>query len=170
VTAAEIILFIVTAQRGAELFLSRHNTRKLLAQGAMEVAPSHYPLVVGLHAAWLVALWAFGHDEPIDLAALAAFVALQGFRAWVMATLGSRWTTRIIVLPGAPLVAGGPYRYLNHPNYVVVACEIALLPLMLHLWLIALLFSIVNGLVLFIRIRAENRALAPSGHLPQKGA
>jgi len=85
---------------------------------------------------------------------------LQGLRIWVMTTLGARWTTRIIVLPGAPLVARGPYRYLNHPNYAVVACEIALLPLMLHLTVIATLFTILNGIVLLIRIRAENRGLA----------
>lgn len=158
-TAAEIILALVTAQRGAELLLSRYNTRALMARGAIEVGGGHYPLMVAVHASWLVSLWAFGHDQPINLIALAAYVALQGLRVWVMATLGSRWTTGIIVLPNAPLVAKGPYRYLRHPNYAVVVGEIAVLPLMLDLPWLAVLFTVLNALVLFTRMRAENRAL-----------
>ena len=158
-TAAEVILALVTAQRGVELVLSRHNTQRLLARGAIEIAGGHYPLLVAVHACWLVALWAFGHDQPINPAALGVYLALQGLRVWVMATLGSRWTTGIIVLPDAPLVAGGPYRYLRHPNYAVVVGEIAVLPLVLELPWLAVLFTILNALVLFIRIRAENRAL-----------
>jgi methyltransferase len=160
VTAGQIILALVTAQRGAELLLSRHNTTRLTARGAVEVGHGHYPLMVAVHASWLVALWAFGQDQPPDWTLLAAFLAIQGLRIWVMATLGARWTTRIIVLPGAPLVTRGPYRYLNHPNYAVVVGEIALLPLALHLPLVATLFTILNGIVLFIRIRAENSGLA----------
>ena len=158
-TTAEIILALVTAQRGAELILSRHNTRELMTRGAIEVAAGHYPLMVAVHAAWLAALWVFGHDQPINLAALAVYLALQVLRGWVMTTLGPRWTTRIIVLPDAPLVASGPYRYLRHPNYAVVAGEIAVLPLMLHLPEIAVTFTTLNAIVLFIRIRAEDRAL-----------
>jgi methyltransferase len=159
VTAAEIILALVTAQRGAELILSRTHTRALMARGAIEVAPGHYPLMVAVHAAWLMSLWVFGRDQPISLAALLVYLALQGLRIWVMATLGARWTTRIIVLANAPLVAAGPYRYLRHPNYAVVAGEIAILPLMLGLPWIAAIFTVLNGIVLFIRIRAEDRAL-----------
>ena len=107
--------------------------RRLLARGAIEIGASHYPLVVSVHAAWLIALWIWGRDQDVNLAALAGFVVLQGLRLWILATLGPRWTTRIIVLPGEPLVASGPYRYLAHPNYAVVAGEIALLPLALHL-------------------------------------
>lgn len=158
-TAAEIILGLVTAQRGGELVLSRYNTSRLTARGAIEIAASHYPLMVAVHAAWLAALWAFGHDQAVDAIALAFYLALQGLRIWVMATLGERWTTRIIVLPGAPLVAHGPYRYLHHPNYAVVAGEIAVLPLTLHLAWIAMLFTALNTIVLVIRIREEDRAL-----------
>jgi methyltransferase len=165
VTAAEIILALVTAQRGAELVLARRNTRALMARGAIEVAPGHYPLMVIVHASWLIALWVFGHDRPLNLIALAAYLALQALRIWVMATLGPRWTTRIIVLPNAPLVATGPYRYLRHPNYAVVIGEIALLPLMLHLPALAALFSVLNLIVLTIRIRAEDHALAASHRL-----
>jgi methyltransferase len=159
VTLAEIILALVTVQRGAELLLSQRHTKALTARGAVEVAPGHYPLMVAIHASWLISLWVFGHDQPINAAALVAYLALQGLRIWVMTTLGARWTTRIIVLPNAPLVAAGPYRYLRHPNYAVVAGEIAVLPLMLSLPWIAVIFTVLNATILFIRIRAENRAL-----------
>jgi methyltransferase len=162
-SAASIILALVTLQRLGELVLARRNTSRLLARGAVEVGAAHYPLLVSMHAAWLIALWIYGYDQPVDLIALIAFVGLQGLRCWVLATLGPRWTTRIIVLPGAPLVTDGPYRYISHPNYVVVAAEIALLPLALHLPWIALLFSVLNAAILIIRIRAESHALAASG-------
>jgi methyltransferase len=160
VTAASIILALVTLQRLGELMLSRRNTSRMLARGAMEVGAAHYPLLVLLHATWLITLWTFGWDAQVNWAALAAFALLQVLRVWVLASLGLRWTTRIIVLPGVPLVAAGPYRYLSHPNYAIVAGEIALLPLALNLPWLALLFSVPNGIVLAVRIRAEARALA----------
>ncbi|MFL6815693.1 MAG: isoprenylcysteine carboxyl methyltransferase family protein [Bradyrhizobium sp.] len=159
-SAAEILLALVTLQRGAELVIANHNTRKLLARGAVEVAPRHYPLIVAMHAAWLTALWIFGSDQAMNLVILPFYIVLQGFRFWVMRTLGSRWTTRIIVLPRQPLVSAGPYRFLSHPNYAVVAAEIALLPLVLGLTWLAAIFTVLNAAVLAIRIRAENRALA----------
>lgn len=159
---ASVILAFVTFQRLGELALSHYNTRKLLARGAIEAGAGHYPLIVSVHAAWLVALWIWGHDASVNLVALAVFAALQGLRVWIIATLGGRWTTRIIVLPGEPLVASGPYRYLSHPNYAVVAAEIAILPLALHLPLLALIFTGLNAAVLAVRIRAETRALSVS--------
>lgn len=159
-TLATLILALVTLQRLGELALSRYNTGRLLAQGAIEIAPGHYPLVVATHAAWLIALWVWGRDRDVDLIVLSIFVLLQILRLWVLTTLGPRWTTRIIVLPDTPMVTAGPYRYLSHPNYAIVAAEIAVLPLALHLYLMALVFTILNALVLAIRIRAETRALA----------
>jgi methyltransferase len=159
-TTAEIILALVTLQRAAELVAARRNTRNLLARGAVELAPGHYPLVVAMHAGWLISLWVFGRDQPVNAIALAAYLVLQGARGWVFWTLGARWTTRIIVLPGERLVSAGPYRYLSHPNYAVVTGEIAVLPLVLHLPWIAAIFTILNAAVLAIRIRAENHALA----------
>ena len=167
---ASIILVLVTLQRLGELVIARANTRKLLGRGAIEVGANHYPLVVLVHAAWLIALWIWGRDQDVNLVALAAFAVLQGLRLWVLATLGSRWTTRIIVLPGEPLVASGPYRYLSHPNYAVVAGEIALLPLALHLPLLALVFTALNAAVLVIRIRAEARGLSVVGGTPARTA
>ena len=160
VSVAAVILALVTLQRIGELVLARHNTAKLMARGAIEIGAGHYPLIVSVHAAWLIALWLWGRDQDVNLLALSLFVALQGVRLWVLATLGPRWTTRIIVLPGAPLVTSGPYRYFSHPNYAVVVAEIALLPLALHLPWLALVFTVLNAAVLVIRIRVEARALA----------
>ncbi len=104
-TSAELILGIVTLQRAAELVISRDNTRKLMARGAVEVAARHYPLIVAVHAAWLISLWVFGRDQPVNIVAFLFYLVLQGFRVWVMRTLGPRWTTRIIVLPDQALVS-----------------------------------------------------------------
>lgn len=158
-TLAVAVLLFVTAQRLGELVLARRNTAWLKAQGAVEHAPGHYPLIVLTHAAWLVGLWWLAWDNPVNLGWLTVFAALQLLRVWVLATLGRRWTTRIIVTPGAPLVRRGPFRFLSHPNYTVVAGEIAVLPLAFGLPGFALLFSVLNAAVLFIRIRAENAAL-----------
>jgi len=160
VSLASTILVLVTLQRLGELALARHNTRALMARGGIEVGARHYPLIVTVHAAWLVSLWLFGRDQNVDALALVVFAALQGLRVWILATLGSRWTTRVIVLPGETLVASGPYRYLSHPNYAVVVGEIAALPLALHLPVVAAVFSVLNAAVLAIRIRAETRALS----------
>ncbi len=164
-TPAALLLVCVTAERLGELWLARRNTSVLIAAGAVEHAPGHYPLIVLLHTAWLVGLWALAWSSPINTLWLVVFLLLQVLRVWVLATLGPRWTTRIIVQPGAPLVARGPYKWLSHPNYVVVIGEIAVLPLALGLPWYALAFSLANAAVLTIRIRAENAALAGSRQL-----
>ena len=168
-TTAELILALVTLQRAGELVFAHRNTQKLLARGGTELAPEHYPLIVAVHAGWLISLWWFGRDQDVNLIALAAYLALQCLRFWVFWTLGSRWTTRIIVVPGETLVSAGPYRFLSHPNYAVVVGEIAVLPLVLYLPLIAAIFSALNAIVLAIRIRAENRALAASRQATMAG-
>ena len=117
------------------------------------------PLIAAVHVAWLAALWWLAPGRRIDGFWLAIFVLLQVGRIWVIATLGPRWTTRIIVLPDVPLVARGPYRFVNHPNYVVVVGEIATLPLVFGLWQVALIFTLLNAAILVIRVREENRAL-----------
>ena len=153
------ILAFVTAERLLELWHARRNTRRLIARGAREHAPGHYPLIVAVHALWLAVLWWLAPSRPVEGFWLGLFVLLELMRAWVLITLGPRWTTRIIVIPGEPLVSGGPYRLVNHPNYWVVAGEIAVLPLVFGLWQVALIFTLLNGAVLAVRIRAENRAL-----------
>ena len=154
-----VILALVTLQRLGELWLSNRHTKRLLAQGAHEVGASHYPLIVAVHALWLAALWWLAPGRRIDGFWLAMFVLIELARIWVLASLGKRWTTRIIVLPEARLVRQGPYRWVNHPNYLVVMAEIAVLPLVFGLWELALIFSALNAAVLAIRVREENRAL-----------
>jgi methyltransferase len=153
------IFAFVTLQRLAELALARSNTRALLAAGAREHGAGHYPFIVVVHAAWLASLWLLAPGRPVHLPLLAVFLLLQAGRIWVIRTLGPRWTTRIVVLPGAPLVTEGPFRFVSHPNYLIVVGEIAVLPLVFGLWEVALIFSLLNAAVLAIRIRAEERAL-----------
>ncbi len=161
-TFAVFILLLVTLQRLSELWIARRNTRWLLEHGGREAAPEHYPFIVALHAAWLIGLWIFAHDQEAVLLWIGVFVILQALRIWVLTTMGPRWTTRIIVLPEAPLVDKGPFRWVSHPNYCVVAAEILVLPLAFGLVWYALLFSFLNAIILTIRIRAENEALAAS--------
>jgi len=161
-TLAFAVLAFVTLQRLGELIIARRNTARLLSQGAVEVAPGHYPLLVGLHTAWLLGLWYFVVARSLaspDPILITVFFALQGLRVWVLMTLGSRWTTRIIVLPGERLVDRGPYRWLSHPNYCVVAGEILVLPLAFGLVWYGVVFSVLNLALLWVRIGAENKAL-----------
>jgi methyltransferase len=161
-SAVHLIVGLVALERLAELAYSRRNTARLMAAGAAAVGDGHYLLMVLLHAAWLASLWfAVPPDKAPNIPLLLLYGLLQGGRIWVLATLGPYWTTRIITLPGAPLITGGPYRYMRHPNYAIVAGEILVLPLAFHAWMIALFFSALNGALLYWRIRIESRALAP---------
>ena len=128
--------------------------------GGIEFGAAHYPLIVILHATWIVCLFILGHDRAVDPFWLSVFVVLQIGRLWVIASLGRRWTTRVIVMPGASTVARGPYRWLRHPNYLIVALEIAVVPMALGLPLLAFVFSAANAALLVYRIRIENEALA----------
>jgi len=161
VSLFHLVLGLVVLQRLAELALAQRNTRRLLAKGATEVGRRHYPLIVALHAGWLVALAiAVPADARVFWPLLGLFLALQAARIWIISSLGSYWTTRIITLPGAPLVRRGPYRWLRHPNYLVVALEIAVLPLAFGAVWIAIIFSVLNTALLWHRIRVEVAALA----------
>jgi methyltransferase len=160
---AYAILGLVAGQRLGELVIANRNTRALKARGAVEVGAAHYPYIVVLHAGWLLAVtgWVAMHIPRINLPLLIAFAGLQAARLWILWTLGPFWTTRIITLPGAPLVRRGPYRFLRHPNYLVVVLEIAVLPLVFGAWAVAAIFSALNAAVLYVRVRLENQALAP---------
>ena len=159
---AYAILTLVAAQRVAELVYAQHNTKALLARGGTEIGRSHYPVLVVLHTAWLIAITVV-LPNPIRIywAPLAGYITLQILRVWTMASLGPYWTTRIITVPGAPLVRRGPYRFVRHPNYLIVTGEIALLPLVFGEVWVALLFTILNAMALYWRIREEETALAP---------
>jgi methyltransferase len=156
---AWLVAFLI-AQRLVELCFARLNTRRLRGMGGIEFGAAHYPLIVILHATWIVGLLILGRDRAIDPLWLAVFIVLQIGRLWVIASLGRRWTTRVIVMPGAVPVACGPYRWLRHPNYLIVALEIAVVPLALGLPVFALTFSAANAALLAYRIRVENEAMA----------
>jgi methyltransferase len=155
------ILALVAAQRLGELTLASANTRRLLAEGGREVGRAHYPLFVALHGSWLAAISMTTplQTEP-NWILIGVFVVLQLLRVWVIAVLGRYWTTRVITLDGAPLVAKGPFRFVRHPNYLIVTAEIAVLPLAFGAWPVAIIWSIANAALLFHRIRVESRALA----------
>ena len=153
-------LGFIIAQRLSELVIARRNTARLMADGATEIGAAHYPAMVTMHAAWIAALVVFGWQNPVSIPWLVVFVALQGLRLWILATLGSRWTTRII-LTDTPLVTTGPFRYLRHPNYTLVVAEIIVAPMVLGLVWVAVVWTALNAAMLYVRISAENAGLAP---------
>lgn len=155
-----VVLAAVAAQRLWELWLADRNTKRLLAEGAVEVGAAHYPLFILLHASWLAAIAIVTPWTLVpNLWWLGLYIVLQFGRLWVVATLGRFWTTRIITLPAAPLVRRGPYRFMRHPNYLVASLEIAVLPLAFGQVWIALVWSVANALLVGWRIRIEDRAL-----------
>ncbi len=158
---AYVILILVAVQRVGELVIARRNTARLLQSGGVEVGARHYPLFVVLHGTWLVALliWVGVTGPPISWPLIGIFVVLQPGRVWVLMTLGPYWTTRIITVPDKPLIATGPYRFVRHPNYWVVVGEIAVLPLAFGAWQIAVIYSLLNALLLRHRIRVEDAVL-----------
>jgi methyltransferase len=153
---------LVAIQRLLELGLSRRNERLLRARGAVERGQGHYPLIVAVHCLWLLSTLVEGALRGPTLwpIPLAIFLLVQPLRYWAIFSLGEHWNTRILVVPGAQLVRRGPYRYLRHPNYVVVVVEILTFPLIFGAWITALVFSVLNAALLSTRIREENRALA----------
>ncbi len=156
-----LVIGLVVLARIAELVAAHHNTRRLLSEGAVELGRAHYPLIIAVHAAWFVAMVVvIPAGEPPVWPWLILFLLLQPLRFWILTTLGRYWTTRIITVPGAPLVRRGPYRFMRHPNYVVVELEIVTLPLAFGAWPLALIFGIANAAMLAWRIRIEDGALA----------
>ena len=156
---------LVGLQRLVELLLSRRHERLLRARGAVERGRGHYPLIVALHALWLLSTLVEGLLRGPDPPAywplpLALFLLVQPLRYWAIFSLGEYWNTRILVVPGTMPIRRGPYRYLKHPNYVVVATELFTFPLIFGAWITAFVFSIFNAALLYVRIKRENRALA----------
>lgn len=165
---------LVALQRLLELALSRRNERRLRARGAVERGGGHYPFIVALHVLWLLSTLAEGIIRGPDLppwwpVPLALFLLAQPLRYWAILSLGVHWNTRILVVPCAKPVRRGPYRYMRHPNYLVVAVEILSLPLIFGAWITAVVFSILNAVALFVRIPEENRALAELAEAPDDG-
>lgn len=159
-----LIVALVAVQRLGELVLARRNTARLLAQGGREVGRRHYPLFILLHGGWLLALFLLTPaGAPVSWPLLVLFIVLQGLRVWVVMSLGRFWTTRIITVPGVPLVRKGPYRWVRHPNYLVVIGEIAVFPLVFGMVWPAVVFSVLNLALLAWRVRVENTVLNTAG-------
>lgn len=158
-------VILVAVQRLLELVLSRRNERRARARGAVERGKAHYPLMVTLHAGWLLSILSEGllrgpEIPALWLVPLTVFLIVQPLRYWAILSLGDNWNTRILVVPGTRLIRHGPYKYLKHPNYIVVAVEIFAFPLIFGAWITALVFSALNAALLYVRIREEERALA----------
>lgn len=159
-TIIQAVVLLVALQRLGELVLSRRNGAWLLAKGGREIGAGHYPVMIAIHVGWLAAMaFLIPADAPIHWTVIGLYLVVQLGRVWVIATLGRYWTTRVIHMPKTPLIAHGPYRWVRHPNYVVVVLEVALLPLAFGAWEIALVFSIANFAILAWRLRIENAAL-----------
>ena len=165
-TAFTVLVALVALERLAELVVSKRNAAWSLERGGRESGQGHYPVMVVLHTGFLVAMlveaWVRRPDVPAALAwsMLVLVVAAQGLRWWCIATLGRRWNTRVIVVPGLAPVTGGPYRLLRHPNYVAVVVEGVALPMVHAAWITALVFTVANAALLAVRIRVEDAALA----------
>ena len=163
-----LFLTFIIVQRLSELMIAKRNTARLLAKGAYEVGAEHYPVMVAMHSAWLACLVVFGFDEQVALGWLIIFAGLQALRVWILGSLGGRWTPRVIILE-EPLVVRGPFKYFSHPNYALVVAEIIVAPMVLGLVWIAVVFTILNAAMLWVRIRVEHRALAPLRGMTHQG-
>lgn len=165
------VVGFVALERCVEVIYAERNAHALRRRGAHEFARVQYPFFVALHLAWLLSMLLF---IPASVSAnwilIGAYAVLQILRFWILASLGERFTTRVIVLAGSPLVRSGPYRFMRHPNYVVVVLEIALLPCAFGAYSIAALFSVLNAVLLWWRVRAEDHALSTYSRFPVAGS
>jgi methyltransferase len=156
-----ISLFII--QRLSELFIARKNEIWLLEQGAVQYGQNHYPFIVALHTmfiASIIAEYVLRDQPPISWIFLVIFLAILSFKFWALSSLGKYWNTKIYRIPGVYPVKRGPYKFLKHPNYMEVVCEIAIIPLVFHLYYTAIVFTILNAIMLTVRIRVENKVWA----------
>ncbi|WP_328818046.1 isoprenylcysteine carboxyl methyltransferase family protein [Nonomuraea cypriaca] len=168
-SAYAVLIGLVVVERLAELVVARRNLAWARSKGGIEYGRRHYPWIVAAHVALLAAapaeVWLLGRPflPALGWPMLAVVVLSQGLRWWCIGTLGRRWNTRVVVVPGMPLVATGPYRWLRHPNYVAVVAEGLALPLVHTAWITALAFTAANAILLTVRVRVENAALACCG-------
>jgi methyltransferase len=159
------ILFIsfIILQRLSELFIARRNERWLLSQGAIQYGREHYPFMIALHTVFIGAIIAdylWRGNSQIDWLFLALYLLALSFKFWALASLGKYWNTKIYRIPGVYPVKKGPYKFLKHPNYIEVVCEVAIIPLVFHLYYTAVTFTILNAIMLWVRIRVENKVWA----------
>ncbi|MFF5994946.1 isoprenylcysteine carboxylmethyltransferase family protein [Lysinibacillus sp. KU-BSD001] len=167
-----VLFSIVIMQRLLELVIAKRNEKRMLAKGAYEAGASHYPFMILLHVSFFVSLlvevlYFDLTPSPIFGWLLVLFLCTQALRVWCLTSLGEFWNTRIMILPGANVVAKGPYVYMRHPNYLVVSLEIALLPFMFEAYVTAICFTILNGIMLSVRIPTEEKALKAATNYEQ---
>ena len=158
------ILFVsfVILLRIAELYVARRNEKWMLQNGAVEYGKKHYPFIIGLHSLFFVSLiveYSMQQTPSFSLIFLLIYLLLIAFKVWIIASLGKFWNTKIFRIQNYPLINKGPYKYIKHPNYVIVIAEIALIPLIFQLYYTALIFTLLNAIMLTVRIREENLAL-----------
>ncbi|MDQ0208463.1 isoprenylcysteine carboxyl methyltransferase family protein [Alkalicoccobacillus murimartini] len=169
-----VFIAVVIVQRLAEVGVARSNERWMKDQGAFEAGASHYPVMVAMHCCFFVSLlvevtWIKTSSWTLwSVVPLAIFLVAQMIRVWALVSLGKFWNTKIIVLPGAEPVKRGPYRWIRHPNYVVVIAEVLLLPLIFQAYFTAVVFSLLNAAMLMVRIKAEEEALDQGGKYSEK--
>lgn len=155
------IVFLILLRIG-ELLLARRNEKWLLQHGAVEYGQKHYPLIVMLHVFFFISLiveYLIVEPASYSLFLFLLYFICLAFKVWIIFSLGKCWNTKIYRIPGFPLIKRGPYRYFKHPNYIIVIAEIAIIPLIFHLYYTAVIFTVLNGVMLFVRIKEENKAL-----------
>lgn len=158
---ATFISFVILL-RISELFLSKRNEKWLIQNGALEYGQMHYPFIVLLHVLFFISLiveYSMQQPSSFSLLLLLLYFLLIGFKTWTVLSLGHYWNTKIFHIPNAPLIKQGPYKFIKHPNYLIVIAEIAVIPLIFHLYFTAIIFSFLNSIILFIRIKEENKVL-----------
>jgi len=158
-----VFIAFLIVQRLSELYISRRNEKWLLENGAIQYGQSHYPYMIVMHTFFLLSIvaeyyWRGG--PPISWIALASFLIVLSFKFWALSSLGKYWNTKIYRIPGVSPVKKGPYKFLKHPNYMEVVCEIAIIPLVFHLYYTAIVFTLLNAIMLTVRIKVENKVWA----------
>lgn len=161
----EFILFIsfLILQRLSELYISGRNEKWLRANGAIQYGQSHYPYIVALHTLFIISIiteYLLWPNAPLDYVFLGLFIVVLLFKFWALSSLGKYWNTKIYRIPGVYPVKKGPYKLFKHPNYMEVVCEIAIIPLVFHLYYTVVIFTVLNAAMLTVRIRVENKVWA----------
>jgi methyltransferase len=158
-----IFILFVIVQRLSELYIAKGNEKWLRSQGAVEYGKEHYPFIVALHTLFIIAMIVedmLRGNRPIDFVFLILFILLLLFKFWALSSLGKYWNTKIFRVPGVGPVKKGPYKLFKHPNYFIVVCEIAIIPMVFHLYYTAIIFTVLNAIMLTVRIKVENRVWA----------
>jgi len=165
-----IFISFFILQRLSELFIARSNEKWLLQRGAVQYGQSHYPFIIALHTLFIVSIiteYILRGEPQISWVFLVIFLAVLSFKFWALSSLGKYWNTKIYRIPGVYPVKKGPYKFLKHPNYMEVVCEIAIIPLVFHLYYTAIIFTILNAIMLTVRITVENKVWAVESESPK---